>query len=83
MIVINSREFRDNQKKYLDMVDDNQHIIIQRGKNKAYVLSPINEDDQYFMDPKVKAHIMEGIAQHKAGQAVQLDKKDIKKLLGL
>jgi antitoxin YefM len=83
MIVVSSREFRDNQKKYLDMVDDNQHIIIQRGKDKAYVLSPVNEEDQYFMDPNVKEQIMEGIAQHKAGQTVKLDKKEIKKLLGL
>lgn len=35
MLGISSREFRDNQKKYLDMVDNNEHVIIQRGKDKA------------------------------------------------
>jgi len=39
MLVISSREFRDNQKKYLDLVDQDEHIIIQRGRNKSYVLS--------------------------------------------
>lgn len=83
MIVISSREFRDNQKKYLDMVDNNQHIIIQRGKDKAYVLSPVNEEDQYFMDPNVKAHISKGIEQHKTGKTTKIDPKDFDKLLGL
>jgi antitoxin YefM len=83
MIVISSREFRDNQKKYLDMVDNNQHIIIKRGKDKAYVLSPVSEEDRYFMDPEVKAHINEGIADYKAGRVVKLTREERKKLLGL
>ncbi|QDH79704.1 type II toxin-antitoxin system Phd/YefM family antitoxin [Echinicola soli] len=83
MLVISSREFRDNQKKYLDMVDNNQHIIIQRGKDKAYVLSPVSESDEYFMDPKVKEHVLKGIAQHKAGKTTKVDPQDFDKLLGL
>lgn len=83
MLVISSREFRDNQKKYLDMVDNKKHIIIQRGKDKAYVLSQVSQDDQYFMDPKVKAHILEGIKQHKAGQTTIVEQEDFDRLLGL
>lgn len=83
MLVISSREFRDNQKKYLDLVDNNQHIIIQRGKDKAYVLSQVSEEDQYFMDPNVKAHIMEGIADYEAGRVVKMSREERKKMLGL
>lgn len=39
MLVISSREFCDNQKKYLDLADSNQQVIIQRGKGKAYALT--------------------------------------------
>jgi antitoxin YefM len=83
MLVISSREFRDNQKKYLDMADNNEHIIIQRGKDKAYVLSPVGEGDQFLMDPKVKKYIMEGISQHKAGKTTAIAPEDFDKLLGL
>ncbi|AWW33243.1 MULTISPECIES: type II toxin-antitoxin system Phd/YefM family antitoxin [Echinicola] len=82
MLVISSREFRDNQKKYLDMVDNDQHIIIQRGKDKAYVLSPVSESDEYFMDPKVMAHVREGIADYEAGRVVKMTKEERKKMLG-
>ncbi|ROO15061.1 prevent-host-death protein, partial [Flavobacterium psychrophilum] len=45
MIVISSREFRDHQKKYFDLIDTNEQVIVQRGKNKSYKLVPVLEDD--------------------------------------
>jgi PHD/YefM family antitoxin component YafN of YafNO toxin-antitoxin module len=83
MLIISSREFRDNQKKYLDLADDNQQVIIQRGKGKAYVLTPVSEKDKYFMDPDVLADIQEGIAQYRAGKTTKVDKADFDQLLGL
>lgn len=47
------------------------------------MLSPVNEEDQYFMDPNVKAHILKGIEQHKSGKTTKIDPKDFDKLLGL
>jgi antitoxin YefM len=83
MLVISSREFRDNQKKYMDLADENQQIVIQRGKEKAYVLTPIGKKDRYFMDPEVLAEIKEGINQYLEGKTTQVDKADFDKLLGL
>ena len=83
MVIINSREFRDNQKKYLDLVDANQQVIIQRGKGKAYALTPVSEKDRYFIDPRVMADIEEGIAQYRAGETIKVDKADFDQLLGL
>ncbi len=48
MLVISSREFRQNQKMYFDKADEGEQIIVQRGKNKSYALTPVNEDDLYF-----------------------------------
>ena len=45
MLVISSREFRNNQAMYMDLVDIKKPVIIQRGKNKAYKLLPVTEDD--------------------------------------
>lgn len=45
MMIISTREFRDHQKKYFDLVDQNEQIIVQRGKDKAYVIVPLNDAD--------------------------------------
>lgn len=83
MLVISSREFRDNQKKYMDLADNNQQVIIQRGKGKAYALTPVSERDRYFMDPEVIAEIREGIEQYRAGKTTKVNKTDLDQLLGL
>ena len=51
MEIISSREFRDNQKKYFDMVDNKKQVIIKRFKNRAYKLVPVTEDDMIVEIP--------------------------------
>lgn len=46
MRIISNREFNDNQKLYFDLADQNEQIIVQRGKDKAYMLIPITESDR-------------------------------------
>jgi len=45
MLVISSKEFRDNQASYFDRVDNGEEILVQRGKNKAYKITPVTEND--------------------------------------
>lgn len=45
MLVITSREFRENQASYFDRVDQGEEIMVQRNKNKAYKIIPVTEDD--------------------------------------
>jgi hypothetical protein len=51
MRIVTSREFRDNQKKYFDMVDKNEQIVVKR-KNRAYKLVPVTDDDMLVDIPK-------------------------------
>ncbi|NDV58494.1 type II toxin-antitoxin system prevent-host-death family antitoxin [Bacteroides sp. 519] len=56
MLVISSREFRDKQAEYFDRVDNGEQIIVQRGKDKAYRLTPVTENDvliskEYILEP--------------------------------
>jgi len=83
MIVISSREFRENQKKYFELVDKKEKVIVQRGKNKAYLLTPVNDIDIYLSDPETKARLEESIKQAENGETVTIEKKAIKDLLGL
>ena len=62
MLIISSREFRQNQKEYFEKVDQGEHIIVQRGKDKSYALTPVTENDIYFnieMIKKLKTSILE------------------------
>lgn len=83
MLVISSREFRQNQKMYFDKVDKGERIIVQRGKNKSYVLTAVSEDDIYFnkaMLEKLKNSIQEA----KEGKTQTFStEKEIADLLGL
>lgn len=51
MKIVTSREFRDHQKKYFEMVDNNEQIIVKR-KNRAYKLVPVSDDDMLMDIPK-------------------------------
>lgn len=83
MLVISSREFRQNQRLYFEKVDQGENVIVQRGKDKAYALTPVSEDDVYFSAELVKK-IKKSSQQAKDGNYITLSSsEDIKKLLGL
>jgi len=83
MLVISSREFRQNQKKYFERVDKGEHVIVQRAKDKAYALTPITEDDMYF-NAEMVDKIKQSILEVKQGEVQKVStSKDIRDLLGL
>ncbi|MFA9388512.1 MAG: hypothetical protein ACERKD_01810 [Prolixibacteraceae bacterium] len=51
MKIVTSREFRDNQKKYFEMVDNNEQVIVKR-KSRAYKLVPVTDDDMLVDIPQ-------------------------------
>lgn len=83
MIVISSREFRQNQRLYFDKADKGEQIIVQRGKDKSYVLTPIREDDIYF-NQKMVERIKKSAKQARDGKYIEISSsEEIKALLGL
>ena len=83
MLIISSREFRQNQKFYLEKVDNGEHIIVQRGKDKSYALTRITEDDMYFNTEMLK-RIKQSVLEVKNGETKTIStSKEIKELLGL
>lgn len=52
MKIVTSREFRDHQKKYFDMVDKKEQVIVKRSKNRAYKLVPVTDDDMLIEIPE-------------------------------
>lgn len=83
MLIISSREFRQNQRMYFEKADNGEQIIVQRGKDKTYALTPIKEDDIYFNEDMVEK-IKKSAKQAKDGQFIEIStSKEIKELLGL
>lgn len=83
MLVISSREFRQNQKKYLEKVDKGEHIIVQRAKDKAYTLTPVSENDMYF-NAEMVDKIKQSILEVRQGEVQKIStSKEISDLLGL
>ena len=80
MLVISSREFRQNQRLYFDKVDKGEQIIVQRGKDKSYILTPVSEDDLYFSAAMIK-RIKKSIKQAEQGKAITVSSS--KEFMGL
>lgn len=83
MLVISSREFRQNQRLYFEKADKGEQIIVQRGKNKSYVLTPVNDDDVYLsaeMLEKLQESLSE-VSQRKVKRITTSE--EISALLGL
>jgi len=59
MMIISSREFRDHLKKYFELVDQNEQIIVQRGKDKAYVIVPLNDSDRLSVNEELIQTVQE------------------------
>lgn len=83
MLVISSREFRQNQKEYFEKVDQGEQVIVQRGKDKAYILTPVAKDDLYFNAEMIEK-IRTSISEIQQGKSKKVNSTDgINELLGL
>ena len=83
MYIISSREFREKQKMYLDLVDKNEQVIVQRGRNKAYRLTAITDLDRFVEEPAIKNRFAQSLRQAERGEITSLKKEEINGLLGL
>lgn len=67
MVVVSSREFRANQRKYFDLARSNDVVITSRSYG-SYRLVPIAEDDTLIDKATLEAKIRQGIADYEAGK---------------
>lgn len=76
MRIISSREFNDNQKLYFDLADQNEQIIVQRGKDKAYMLIPITESDWLSTNPALINKIKDAERAIREGKTTKINDID-------
>lgn len=79
MLVISTREFRDNQKSYLDKIDDGLELLIQRSKNRSYKVVPVSEDDTLISKEKLDKIIEKGLKDIEQGKTKRYTPEELQK----
>ncbi|MDR1381402.1 MAG: type II toxin-antitoxin system Phd/YefM family antitoxin [Tannerella sp.] len=76
MLIVSSREFRENQKSYLDKVDAGMEILIQRGKKCSYKIVPVRDDDTLMSKDEFFAKIDRALQEAKEGKVTKIKSKE-------
>lgn len=71
MAVLNftTREFREKQPLVLNKVDTGEEVIIHRGKDKSYMLTPIHNSDLVVSD-EFKKKIAQAREDYRKGKGI-------------
>lgn len=75
MVVVSSREFRANQRKYFDLARVNDVVIVSR-THGSYRLVPIKEQDTLVDQATLDAKIRQGIADYEAGKVHRMHENE-------
>ena len=71
MVVVSSREFRANQRKFFDLAKSDDVVITSRCHGN-YRLVPVSDDDIIINSETLQAKISRGIAEYEQGKATAM-----------
>ena len=72
MVVVSSREFRANQRKYFDLALTNDVVITSRSHG-SYRLVPVRESDMLIDQTTLEAKIRRGIEEYEQGKVHRME----------
>lgn len=72
MVIVSSREFRANQRKYFDLAKTNDVIIKSRTAG-SYRLVPVMIDDTVLNSKELDAKIRKGIEDYESGKVHRMN----------
>lgn len=72
MVVVSSREFRANQKKYFDLAQSSLVVITSRTFG-SYKLVPVRDTDTIINEDELQDKINRGIAEYEQGKAIAMN----------
>lgn len=73
MLVVSAREFRENQKSYLDQVINGVELLITRGKKQAFKILPVTNDDTLMSKEEFFAKLDKAKEKIKEGKFVEME----------
>ena len=72
MVIVSSREFRANQRKYFDLALTNDVVITSRSHG-SYRLVPVRESDTLIDQNTLEAKIRRGIEEYEQGKVHRME----------
>ena len=82
MVIVSSREFRANQRKYFDLARTNDVVITSR-MHGSYRLVPISEDDTLISESVLEDKIKRGIEEYNNGKVYRMaESENVDQFLG-
>ncbi|MBO8446802.1 MAG: type II toxin-antitoxin system Phd/YefM family antitoxin [Bacteroidetes bacterium] len=73
MLVVSAREFRENQKSYLDQVINGVELLITRGKKQAFKILPVTNDDTLMSKEEFFAKLDKAKEEIKEGKTIAME----------
>lgn len=76
MIIINSREFRSNQSKYLEMVSRGEGVILKTRNLGSFKITPVTEDDALISKAAMLSKLEQAHNEILKGRGKSLNSKE-------
>ena len=76
MVIVNSREFRANQGKYLGMAAQGNGVILRSRSYGSFKITPLTEDDTLMTKEEFLRKVDEGIRQIEEGKGTIVRSKE-------
>ncbi|MBO7486930.1 MAG: prevent-host-death protein [Bacteroidales bacterium] len=76
MVIVNSREFRANQGKYLGMAAQGNGVILRSRSYGSFKITPLTEDDTLMTKEEFLRKVDEGIRQIEEGKGTVVRSKE-------
>lgn len=76
MVIVNSREFRANQGKYLGMVANGEGVILRSRGLGSFKITPVTEDDTLMTKEELYQKIDKGIREIREGKGYKVSTKE-------
>jgi hypothetical protein len=67
VLEVSAKQFRENQKSYLELADTGRQLVIKRGRKQAYILKPVTDDD-FAVTPELLARMEKSRQQAQEGK---------------
>lgn len=75
VIEVTSREFREKLKTYFELADKGERVIVNRGRNKSYLITPVVTGDM-IVSPELEKKIAKAMEQVQKGDVVEINTED-------
>lgn len=75
VIQITTKRFREKLASFFDLADRGERVIVERGKGRRYMITPIQEGDM-IISPELERKIEAGLNESQTGNVVRVNSSE-------